>query len=480
MGLYLVIDPEEKTKIEIVAALEQIDNQVQIIHKPTLTQWRKERNERQEPKVDFDLIVLNFEEFEMAKWPNELAQVRTEVSLGKNPNIILVGYESPNLSRRLLTKLDFFNFVFKPFDKLILKETIHTSLSKKKRITPLEIKAQKSAAFVAVLKEIELQSVSELGFVSLSDELIPIGATSKYFSNLFQHEKKLSTWAQCMKSIPHPNKPKVYINQFQFFGIENGSLMALRRHIHLHKSNSASAALWSLGKPSKSQKVNLALLAPEGSQSKKLKADLENYFKNIECEIIDPEKSPLEKKHPQYELVLNWSDWGPEALKKEFGEQTKFFWIMAGFAIEDDRTQFVGKYTDFFILPIDKSYMFKKLKIHAPDLEPNEEIELLNIFSHEKMKSANLIQLSEINEIFINFNYHRELTYKTFREFTLFSDDERNMIELQAFCAFSEKSGNEKGKFFHQFLFFATTDHYLKAIRVWLLHDYVSQKQKNN
>lgn len=480
MGLYLVIDPEEKTKAEILAALEQIDNQAQIIYKTSIAQWRKDRAEKQETKLEFDLIVLNFEEFEITNWPDELKQVRTEISLGKDPNIILVGYESPNLSRKLLTRLDFFNFVFKPFDKLILKETVHTAMSKKKRITPLEIKAQKSAAFIAVLKEIELQSVSELGFVTLSDELIPAGATSKYFSNLFQHEKKVSTWAQCLKSVPHPGKPNTFINQFQLFGIESGALMALRRHIQSHKSNVASSALWYLGKPAKSRTVTMALVAPDGTQSRKLKADLENYFQNFECDLLDPQKSPLEKKHPQYDFVLNWSDVGPEALKKEFGEQTKFFWLLEGFAIEDDRTKVVGKYADCFILPIDKSYMFKKLKIHVADLEPKEEIELLNIFSHEKMKSANLIQISEINEIFLTFNYHRELTYKTFREFTLFSDDERNMIELPAFCAFAEKNGNEKGKFIHQFLFFATTDHYLKAIRVWLLQDYISQKQKNN
>ena len=94
------------------------------------------------------------------------------------------------------------------------------------------------------------------------------------------------------------------------------------------------------------------------------------------------------------------------------------------------------------------------------------------------MKSTNLIKISEISEVYVVFNYARELTPKSSREFIFITEDETTLVEIPAFCHYVEPAQGEKGMFLHQFMFFGMTDHYLKQIRLWIMQDYILQNKK--
>jgi hypothetical protein len=70
---------------------------------------------------------------------------------------------------------------------------------------------KKILPIAGILKDVELQSISELGFLTLSDSEIPLYSLSKYFSSIFDTEKKQSVWAQCLASIPHPQKSRIIL-----------------------------------------------------------------------------------------------------------------------------------------------------------------------------------------------------------------------------------------------------------------------------
>ncbi len=141
-------------------------------------------------------------------------------------------------------------------------------------------------------------------------------------------------------------------------------------------------------------------------------------------------------------------------------------------------------YREIFPAPLDRSYFYKKLKIHAADLIPKEELKLTSVTCHEVIKAANTIKLSEVNEVYINFFYSRELELHSFREFIFITGNDENAIEIPAFCHFEEKAQNaqpgDKNIFFHQFIFYAMTDHFQKEIRLWLLQNYIQQNKKED
>jgi len=148
---------------------------------------------------------------------------------------------------------------------------------------------------------------------------------------------------------------------------------------------------------------------------------------------------------------------------------------------DDQFKELLPAYQDIFKQPLDRSYFYKKLKTHLPDLQFVEIPDVINITSNEKLKSTNLVKLSEICELYLIFSYHRELPKQSYREFAFITEDENQMIQLPAFCSFSQKAAAEPGSsaasFSHQFTFWGTTDHYLKQIRLWLLHNYIEQNQ---
>jgi len=478
MGQFLVIDHEEKTSELIKASIKSLDERALIVSSTSLSQWRKDNAAGD--KMQFDIVILDFPEFSPAQWLKELETFKTEVSLNENMKIIMIGYEEPGLDRKKLIKLDIFNFVFKPFDELILKETINSATLASKRQTSIEIKSQKSSATVGILKDIEMQSLSELGFVTLSEEQIPPLSISKYFSLIFSRGVKQSIWAQLIRSIPHPHKEKTFINQFQFIAPDTAFLTALRKYIKDHKLDATANALWSPAPPKEPDLIKIAMIGHDDAVSQKLKADLQTHFANVECELVTLNQKALEHGLLPHKVVINLSEIGPEAILKYFNPQTKIFLIRGAPTSDDDLKEAAIGYTDIFITPLDRMYFYKKLRAQLAGLAEKEDKKLVNIACHEKMKVANLLKISDISEVFISFNYHRELSLRTWREFTLIAEDERNMVELQAFCNFVEKSPNDKSKFFHQFAFFGMTDHYLKAIRLWLVQNYLSQKKNEN
>ena len=100
---------------------------------------------------------------------------------------------------------------------------------------------------------------------------------------------------------------------------------------------------------------------------------------------------------------------------------------------------------------------------------------LSNITTHEKVKAAIKVKISEMSELFVNFIYPRELKFKTFRDLVFLNEEENLMVELPAFCHFMDNK-----TMFHQFVFFGMNDHRLTQIRLWLLHNYIQKKTQQS
>lgn len=256
----------------------------------------------------------------------------------------------------------------------------------------------------------------------------------------------------------------------------------IRKFVAHLKPQEVSSSIWNLEAKSKTAKLKIGLVATHGPDADGYQKDLQSHFTNLEVEFLDYSVIEGWPKAMDHDWIINASDLQHDQIKSYFKETTKYFWIPSSDQKEETFKDLAEIYLDVFTLPHDRSYFYKKLKCHMPELAPAEIPYLLSVTCHQIIKAANTIKVSEVSEIFINFHYSRELDVNSFREFIFLATAEDAAIEIPAFCQFKEKAQNtqpgDKNIFFHQFIFYAMTDHFQKEIRLWLLHNYIVQNKK--
>lgn len=486
MSRVLIIDSELKSINEFKQNLLNLNPQIIIesfLSLQDLDLITKKLNEEELIEFyKFDLIILDYSLVDPKAWAEHLSFFKQQNTL--KGVICFSTYDRPDINRKHIFNLEVYNVLYKPFDPLILKESLNIALKAGKNSKTVEIKPQSAKAFVAILKEIELISICELGFVTMNEGEIPQYSYSKYFSEIFSYGKKQSVWAQCLMSIPVPNKPGYFINKFQYVAIEPAALMTIRKYIQTNKKKQLNNALWNLAPPQQLKKLSIALIDTVPEKSGTIIQDIETYFENVKVDFIKIDTNKTSKPaYQQYDCVINLNDSNKfDQFKNYFPKETLYFMFSQVSIAEDRMSEITSQYRDVFVSPLDKSYFLKKLKIHLQDLKYKEVPDLLNISCTEKFKAANLVKISEICELYLTFNYHRELPNGTFREFVFINEDENQIIELPGFCNFTEKNKPVDGKktaptYFHQFVFWGMTDHYLKQIRIWLLHNHILQNR---
>lgn len=487
MSRVLLIDNEIKSTDEIKKILLGLDPQCAIEIYDSLQKFEKDASTGSSEFFKFNLIIIEYQLAKFNEWEAKITDLRTKVPA--ETVICFTAYEAPGVNRKNILNLAVFNLLYKPYDPLILKESLNmalkTSENLKEQIKPLEMKAQPSTAYVGILKEVDILSICDLGFITQNDTKIPLNTFSKYYNKLFSHEKKQSIWAQCIQSEPVPGMADTFISKFHFVGIEAPVLMKLRKHLQENKSQRVKTNVWSFADSKIQRQVSIAVInPPDGPQQ--LKTDIEEHFKNVTVDILNYDPDKQAEPYPKaYDAVINLIPaLGTEALKAMFNPEILPILFTDQPVTDEQFKELLPVYRDIFRQPLDRSYFYKKLKTLLPDLQCAEIPEVINITSNEKLKATNLVKLSEICELYLIFSYHRELPKQSYREFAFITEDENQMIQLPAFCSFTQKAAAEPGSsgtsFTHQFTFWGTTDHYLKQIRLWLLHNYIEQNQSDS
>lgn len=491
MALYLIIENENKFYLQIESAIKSLDSSATLQHFENFEVYKKKCEDEQNKSNSkttltalFDMALVNLSESKATDWADISHFIKTTLKPEAPTCLISFDNEIPPLFE--FKKMGFYNIIHKPFDELILKETLVMALQNKKMYTAKEIKSQKNTAIAGILKDVELQSISELGFLTLSDSPIPLLSLSKYFSPIFDTEKKQSVWAQCLASIPHPQKSGFFINKFQFYYTSRELLNQIRKKVQSLKSHETSNTLWNLNTiPKESKNFKIALIARQTNETEIFQQELKSHFKNIQVDFLD---IALNQKKPEqtldYDIALNLTHLEIEQIKTFFPEKTKYFWFPQNILDEDSLKEHCKFYLEIFTSPYDRSYFYKKLKSLIPDLILLETPSLLNVSCHEIIKAANFIEVQDMNEVYISFNYPRELEFDTARNFILLNKNEEMSVEIPGFCHFKEKSkvqnSPDKNDFFHQFAFYSVTNEALTEIRKWLLHNYIQKNQKDS
>ncbi len=152
------------------------------------------------------------------------------------------------------------NVIFKPFDLMILEQHLNNALTGRKPPEENNLHYMKINANMEMLKNIQMEYISLLGFVSKSEQEIKVGAISKYYAKEFTSEKTRSVMAKCVGCVPHPENKEAFQVTLNFLGLEVSQIRDLRKTITVMKSGTIAPYNWNNAKYDGKKKLNVVVL----------------------------------------------------------------------------------------------------------------------------------------------------------------------------------------------------------------------------
>lgn len=414
--------------------------------------------------------------------------------------LILTAFDSPDFDIRLAEERIINNVIFKPFDKLILRQHLEYALTGHHPVSTTSVASMQINSSIEMLKDIQCHTVSEIGFSTLNNHEIKIGALTKYYSDIFTTDSKKSVLAYChsCKEV----SPKEYHCEFHYFGIENQQISQIRRDILQDKNHSSEVVKNTLG-----NKTRILVMEEDVPLGLDLKVYLGERFENSEVfvysnygqllsDLADKDTPNRQEIPSAFDLVFaNYAlfevekDKKWEQLQQYFIDRLKAHGITTSAPpqlllisrkkLQIEEVKSLSTWCrEIFFTPLDKTYITKKLLKLQTSLVNKSEVTIGSHSDQSLLKVANPVEITQISEAGLILKYYREISIGAFREFILWRPEEHETPEITGTVNFTEKDKGGGAFFLNHFVFFGMRDHYLKHIRLWLREAYIKTKDK--
>lgn len=430
-------------------------------------------------------------------------------------SLVITSFENPDFDIKLVEDRIINNVIFKPFDKLILQQHLTFAIDGRHPPSQYSVHKMKTSAAIEMLKEVQMESISDVGFISISNRPIAVGSLAKYYSPSFISLKHKSMMALCYRCDPHPEIPDQFRCGFTFLAADPYQITNIRKEV---RQKDAKPFEYEWYAPVTKEPVEIAFICKEEELRENFKYNIEKSFLNVKVHLfshlqefvyaVDPDLARKEKKNIDFDKLppvpgTFHAIFGEESLFEEnFKERwqsiletvqkklrapsgnpsgkTELF-LVSKKTYSDSEERALGEILkDIFFLPMDSIYVSKKLMVFLPQLSPSETFNVVTIEQKHLAKAASPIEISEFSEAGLVMKYYRPISAGAFREFVLWLPHELDLPEFLATCNFSEESKNEKSLFFNHFVFFGMSDHFLKHIRRWILQNHVASKESES
>jgi hypothetical protein len=466
------------------------------------------------------VLIISKNEFLGAKHMNLLHKTRDlfinkGLCTAEDPtSLVITSFESPDFDIKLVEDRIINNVIFKPFDKLILQQHLTFAIGGRHPPSQYSVHNMKTTATIEMLKEVDIEALSDVGFISTSNRPITVGSLAKYYGPAFISLKHKSMMAICLSCEPHPELAGQFRCAFSYLAADSFQITSLRKEVR-KKEHKTFEFQWIL-KASKTP-VDIALISADEELSLNFKNNVERHFNNVHVHVyphlqhfmytIDHE---LAKKNKSVDLAALAA--GPKSFHAVFSDAPHFednfkerwisifetmsknlrppsgnrfgkteLFVLSKKNYSDSEERALGEIVrDIFYMPMDSLYLAKKLNIFMPQLNPSEELSLPTVWQKHIAKVASPIEISEFSEAGLVMKYYRPITPGAFREFVLWLPHELDLPEFLAACNFYEENKADKGSGFNHFVFFGMNDHFLKHIRRWILQNHVHSKESES
>ncbi|MDG0816345.1 hypothetical protein [Bdellovibrio svalbardensis] len=414
--------------------------------------------------------------------------------------LILTAFDSPNFDIKLAEDRIINNVIFKPFDKLILKQDLefallgHQAIGSSATVTSIKINST-----IEMLKEVSTNSLTEVGFTTINNHEIEIGALTKYYAEAFKTENKKSVHAFC-KSCKQLSE-KEYLCDFHFFAADNQQISQVRKHI-LQATEHKNEGFQN----THSAPARILILDEETSIALDLKIYLSDRFSNSEVFVYNSfaqlasdldDKDTQHRQHlptsfdfvfANYEIfeIEKQKRWeqickGLEDRTKRANQTFKLppLFLISKKKVPLEEVRELSTWTkDIFFTPLDKGYITKKLVNEHSGLANKAPVTIASLKENAILKVANPVEITQISEAGLVMKYYRAISTGAFREFILWRPEENEIPEIIGTVNFHEEDTGGQEFFYNHFIFFGMKDHYLKHIRLWLREAFIKQKEK--
>lgn len=442
--------------------------------------------------------------------------IRKKLCSLENPtSLVLTAFDSPDFDIKLAEERIINNVIFKPFDKLILKQHLSFALSGRHPLATADVASFQMHSTLEMLKEVCLHSLTEVGFSTCNNHPIAKGSIAKYYSEYFESNRKKSLYAICTGSekLAEDN----YLCHFQFYGADNQQIQNLRRLILQDKSHEETKIQKQSSTPKR------ILILEENSHSiAEVESALQIYFEDIEIFSYESlpqlladlsDKDTVQKKalpasfdyvfvsYQQFEieplakreqlcqaLDQRKQKYTPKAESDVSPPDCRFF-VISRRTLEQDQIRDMAKWAqEVFFYPLEKSFIAKKLS-QMTLLRMKRELDIKSLAikndtassdgkatnSIKSLKVANPVEITQISEAGLILKYYRAMSIGGFREFILWRPNELENPEIIGTVNFTEKDRGSEA-YLNHFVFFGMTDFYLKHLRLWLRDAYIRSK----
>lgn len=536
MGVVCLIEQEAQNISIIESTLKEINRDLEILtfkdlegfhhwFSATINQAKVDTDPKANSKIksntiDLKLLIgdiqfLGPNYFSLIEKLRKLMVRRKLLKKEDDLSIVLTAFDSPDLNFKQIESRIITNIIFKPFDLPILKQQLKLALSGSEPNNDSTVYSQKIETSAEMLKEVQLESFTDLGFVTRSNRDLKINDVSKYYSHHFEVPAKSSVLARCISCLPHPEVPGEFRAEFRYIGVTNSQIRKLRQELFsiqheqegvvpISKETIPRAVKNNI--VDESQCVNfLIFLKSSTDPSLELKDAIERNLANTAVTIQRNITQFLEglEKHdvsvlgtkPIHGVILSAENvqtsqgvasW--ERVREQIEKFNKslhvfpsrpIFILTSHNELSEVRLRILSNLmSDIIYTPIDRPYLYKRLVTLFQKVQPKQEnIEVFSLKTDEIIRVANPIALTSVSEAHITMKYYRSISHHSFRRFCLPSINGEETLELLGSCFYCEK---KEDHYINHFVFFGVTDRYLKYIRKWILERYIVNKDQKS
>lgn len=409
--------------------------------------------------------------------------------------LILTAFDSPNFDIKLAEERIINNVIFKPFDKLILKQHLEYALTGHHPVTETAVATVKLSSTIEMLKEVSFNTLSEVGFTTINNHEIKIGAMTKYYCDAFAADSKKSVYASCVSCKQISDKE--FLCEFHFFAADPAQISKIRRHILENKAHKTVEVQNTANIPRR-----VLIIDEDVPLASDMKTLLTEKYDNVEVfsynsmgqllsDLADKDTPNRQQLPTKFDFVF--SNYALFEIDKEkrwtqvcdaLKDRTKLhgssfeppeLFLVSRKKLMPDEIRSLSTWTkDIFFTPLEKSYITKKLVTDFAFSNKSPSI-IASVDQVTPIKVANPVEIVQISEAGLVMKYYRAISTGAFREFILWRPEEDTIPEIIGTVNFHEENKSGEG-YLNHFVFFGMKDHYLKHIRLWLLDAYIKSK----
>ena len=395
--------------------------------------------------------------------------------------VVFTAYESPSFQIKRYEYRSVNNVVFKPFDKVTLQQVLQTAYDSAKPLKSKVTHTFKSDAEIEMLKEVRLTAIGELGFKTVANQKIEVGAISKYHADFLATEHHRSALAQTIACSPTTDK-SIWNIELRFYALDQTQTFNVQNLARKGKGRRTLPA------PGSGNFEFLYLEFHGSSNVQDVRPTLERFYDHPMTTLhsladLDRHLEHAPPVHKRFlfvdrlHLVGNEIQEIDRLLSAWADRGLTVFLLSSKFFDEPFELELSSRCEDIYYATFNRSYIAKGLKLKWPELQNREELYESVQVVDQVVHNSNPVHLIEVSEAGLVIDYHREIHIGSFREFHFTMPTETEVPPLVAQCVFTRPAAEKKGRFECHFAFFGIRDHELKFIRRWMLNQYVEAKQ---